>query len=436
MIGKKFLVFFIFIMLIFLSGCTETQDDMKSSDNSVSGPVELDVVKENTHLSWISNVDNAYWMRSGWFPWNDVEPEEGDFDWDYADDFITGHQNKEADCLLVVIFPYANWDQDACHSEEYEADFGKEKGGALKVGVPCDMDAYKNYLKKLVERYDGDGIDDMPGLKIPVKYWEICNEPSMQGGSTGGAGEELKFFVGTSEEYVELLKASYEAIKEADPEAKVLHAGIAGMNQEFQDFWDPIYASDIGDYFDIANVHTISTDEKREDLYVAKYTSFLSKYGLEDKPIWITEVQFGDLMEEPEDIESFNSLIVRSTVFSLALGADKLFYIENWAYWKTDSKTTQTACKNLISFMNDFDSIEVLKQEYIENQEDFDGLTSLVGQYKITKDNEVFYVLWGNAELPDEITGTIKVTDIYGVSKTTDAADLTLTDEPYYVELI
>ena len=30
----------------------------------------------------------------------------------------------------------------------------------------------------MVERYDGDGVDDMPGLEIPVKHWEIDNEPS------------------------------------------------------------------------------------------------------------------------------------------------------------------------------------------------------------------------------------------------------------------
>ena len=36
---------------------------------------------------------------------------------------------------------------------------------------------YQDFVKQLVERYDGDGIDDMPGLKNPIKYWQIDNEP-------------------------------------------------------------------------------------------------------------------------------------------------------------------------------------------------------------------------------------------------------------------
>lgn len=436
---RSFSLLFIFMIvsMVLLAGCTQqdSSTNKNGNNNVITGPVELDAEKVNTHLTKTNEFVDAYWMRSGWFYWNDVEPEQGEFDWEAADFFITGHLDK-AECLLVVIFPFANWDQDACHGEEYVAEFDKEKGGSIKVGAPCDTDAYKSYLKALVERYDGDGIDDMPGLKTPVKYWEICNEPSMQGGVTGGMGEELKFFVGTPEEYVELLKSSYEAIKEADPEAKVLHAGIAGMDQTFQGFWDPIYAANISDYFDIANVHTISTDEKREDLYIDKYLSFLGKYDLDDKPIWITEVQIGELVGEPEDIESFNRLLVRSSVFSLALGADKLFHIVNWGKGADSTGNTNLVYETLVGFLNEFDSIEALNQSYIDNQGDYDGLTSVIGHYKIIKGSDVVYVLWGGSELPDEISGYISVTDIYGTSKTIDASELTLSDEPVYVELI
>ena len=183
-------------------------------------------------------------------------------------------------------------------------------------------------MRNLVERYDGDGVDDMPGLTVPVKYWEVINEPSMQGGSAGGMGEELKFFVGTSDEYFDTLKATYEAVKQADPTAKVAHAGMAGMQQNFRDFWDPIFEAGAGDYFDIANIHTINTDKRREDLYMVKFKEYMKQYGLEDKPVWITEVQYGELQGKPTDLVAFEELMVKSTALSLALGADKLIYIE------------------------------------------------------------------------------------------------------------
>jgi hypothetical protein len=336
-------------------------------------------------------------------------------------------QSKDA-YVLFVISPFASWDQETCHPEKmYESHFDPKKGGKLKVGKPCDMKAYKNFLRKLVERYDGDGIDDMPGLKIPIKYWEILNEPSMQDG-------DEKFFVGTSEEYLDILKTSYETIKEADPEAKVLHAGIAGMDKEFQEFWDPIM-SEAKNYFDIANIHSITTDEKREDLNILKFKKFLEKHNINNKPIWVTEVQFGELDEEPEDIEKFNFLMIRSSVFSLALGADKLFYIQNWLYWK-DSEKMQRAYETLVKYINDFDKIEVLAEKYKENEGDFNGFTSIIGQYKFIQGPERVYVLWGNAKLPEEISGKIKVTDIYGESKIINSSEFILSEKPVFVELV
>jgi hypothetical protein len=83
------------------------------------------------------------------------------------------------------------------------------------------MKAYEEFVKRVVERYDGDGKDDMPGLLYPIKYWEVSNEPSMQ--------EELVFFSGSPEDYYDLLRVTYQAVKDADPEALVLHGGIAGF---------------------------------------------------------------------------------------------------------------------------------------------------------------------------------------------------------------
>ena len=31
-----------------------------------------------------------------------------------------------------------------------------------------------------VERYDGDGLEDMPGLSNPIKHWQVGNEPNVQ----------------------------------------------------------------------------------------------------------------------------------------------------------------------------------------------------------------------------------------------------------------
>ncbi len=78
--------------------------------------------------------------------------------------------------------------------------------------LPKDEKSYRKYVKALVERYDGDGISDMPGLRVPIKHWQVDNEPPH----------------GLSD-YAAFLKITYEAVKAADPDAKVLIGGVPGF---------------------------------------------------------------------------------------------------------------------------------------------------------------------------------------------------------------
>ena len=90
----------------------------------------------------------------------------------------------------------------------------------------------------------------MPGLKYPIRHWEVLNEPEMQ-------GPELTFYQEDSQYYLELLKLSYRAIKSADSDAVVLLGGQAGMQSKFVDYWQPILRGAAG-YFDVGNIHSIS----------------------------------------------------------------------------------------------------------------------------------------------------------------------------------
>ncbi len=390
-INKVVIVLLIFVVLG-LGGyygfgyLKKEKEEPTLTEESLAKALILDPNKEYSHLSKIGPTKGVYWIRQCDLLWNNLEPTKGQYDWKMMDEMIESFNRLDI-YPLVQVRPFANWDQEVCHPDSlYDADYGP-KGGQLKVGKPCDMTAYAEFLKKAVERYDGDGQDDMPGLTIPIKYWEIINEPIMQGESTGGMGEELKFFVGTADEYLDILKTSFQTIKEVDSEAKVLHAGMAGMQKEVQEFWAPILDQDGGDYFDIANNHTISTDNRREDLYMVKFKKYLKKYGLEDKPIWITEVQYGSLTEKPTNLKEFEVLMVKSSVFALALGADKLFYIQNWLNWdngwekkeeegkrpsftaefeeideKILNSSTHQVYLNLAEKINNFEELETIKQ--------------------------------------------------------------------------
>ena len=116
------------------------------------------------------------WVRPhpGPFVWNSIEREKGIFSWDKADKYVTYAQSHNQ-ITIATIWPYSNWEQKSCKRKKARSPFGKKF--VKYLSKPCSMENYKIFLTALVERYDGDGSNDMPGLTKPIIYWEIMNEP-------------------------------------------------------------------------------------------------------------------------------------------------------------------------------------------------------------------------------------------------------------------
>ncbi|MBI5378646.1 MAG: hypothetical protein HZA23_00625, partial [Nitrospirae bacterium] len=108
--------------------------------------------------------------------------------------------------------------------------------------LPVDTAAYQAFVRAVVERYDGDGVDDMPGLTAPIRYWQVSNEISNQ----------LSGFS-------ELQRITYTAIKDACPDCYVLIGGVGGMPANypgnFNGVYLPILQALAGRYMDIFDFH-------------------------------------------------------------------------------------------------------------------------------------------------------------------------------------
>jgi len=216
--------------------------------------------------------------------------------------------------LLATIWPFADWDQAYWKQQPgWQASHGFEQDLPTSRYKPHDMEAYKSFVRAMVERYDGDGENDMPGLKYPVKQWEVLNEPE-----SGGWGD-LNFFKGTTQDYLEVLQATYEAIRGADPDAVILHGGAAGQDP----FWDNLLNSGGGNYFDVGNIHSINGPE---DLNTGWYSELLENHGLDS--FWVTEVQVasGQFWGRNVSEEEQARLIVKGCVEAFSNGATKAFY--------------------------------------------------------------------------------------------------------------
>lgn len=108
--------------------------------------------------------------------------------------------------------------------------------------LPIDIPAYRAFVRAAVERYDGDQVDDMPGLTVPIHYWQVSNEISDN-------------FTG----FAQLQAITYTAIKEACADCQVLIGGVGGMPDGYLDHFNrvyvPILAALAGQTIDIFDFH-------------------------------------------------------------------------------------------------------------------------------------------------------------------------------------
>ena len=220
---------------------------------------------------------DSQWVRPhpGPFIWNHIEKEKGKFNWEETDKYVV-YAQEHNQIILATIWPHANWEQKSCKRKKAKSPFGKRFTKYLSK--PCSMDDYKNFLLKLVDRYDGDGLNDMPGLTKPIKYWDVMNEPEFK-----------MFFKGSKEDFVEIFNFSSKVIKEKQPDAVIVMAGAAGMFPESKKYWKVVLPK-IKDNFDIANIHHISGPDGQCDkqLWVDEFAALLKSADV-DKPIWLTE---------------------------------------------------------------------------------------------------------------------------------------------------
>ena len=282
------------------------------------------------------------WVRPhpGPFVWNNIEKEKGIFSWDKADKYVTYAQDHNQ-TTIATIWPYSNWEQKSCKRKKGRSPFGKRF--AKYLSKPCSMENYKTFLLALVDRYDGDGVNDMPGLTKPIMYWEIMNEPEFR-----------MFFKGTEDEFVEIFNFSSKLIKSKQKNAVIIMAGAAGMFPESKKFWKSALPK-IKDHFDIANMHHITPPDGKcdKDFWVGEFSELLQSLNI-DKPIWVTEAMTGVCRVIPSYINAFAS------------GAEIIIDVGVNAPGMKMSKGSRKKLNNFIKEVDRFKSVKVISNKKAE----------------------------------------------------------------------
>lgn len=108
---------------------------------------------------------------------------------------------------------------------ESTADWGTQQGQPVKNATPHDMTEWARFVGAVVERYDGDGQGDMPGLPMAVPYYQAANEFMSPTNRSGG-------WAGTHAELLTYINTAHDAVKSADPKAIFVLGGIAAFNMD------------------------------------------------------------------------------------------------------------------------------------------------------------------------------------------------------------
>jgi hypothetical protein len=249
------------------------------------------------------------------FAWNAIDDGSGAYDFTMTDLVVRTVIDHDLD-LLVTVYPQANFSPGASHIPE-----------TIALELPDDLDAYAAFVQAMVERYDGDGVDDMPGLTRSVDTWEVGNEPYC-------ASSDLVCY----DEQFELLALTADAIRAADISATVLPAGArpvfnGSARDDFGDWlvdeqaelWRGLFERGAGEQIDAFGFHMQSgVTEPHVDDYVAYWGEVVG-----DIPLWLTEtgVSRVDGTSEVEDPVAWTEDHLQSAFDG---GVDTLL----WCWWE------------------------------------------------------------------------------------------------------
>lgn len=162
--------------------------------------------------------------------WEDIETERDVFDWFYTDTYLPAAQAEGLKVLISVVTAPA---------------WAREPGvDTSRHGPPADPQDFADFVVAILERY--------PGMVHAVEVWNEMNL-DREWTSTGGL---------SAANYVELLRTTYQAVKEVDPGVIVVSGalsptGLSDGVRAWDDFtyMDQLIAAGMLNYADCVGAH-------------------------------------------------------------------------------------------------------------------------------------------------------------------------------------
>ncbi len=185
------------------------------------------------------------WARSD-FDWSGVQPNADTWRFEHLDTVISNAESAGVQMLPIL---------------DYSVSFANP--------AHRHLDLWERYVRTLVTRYRG---------RLPV--WEVWNEQNLEG-----------FWKNpNADDYLPLLRRTYETVKGVDSNLLVAVGGYAGVPLEYI---GRLYELGGKGSFDIMNVHPYShpaVPEESLERRLGELRALMARHGDGAKPVWFTEL--------------------------------------------------------------------------------------------------------------------------------------------------
>ncbi len=222
-----------------------------------------DYPEESTTLEVIK-ADMELLKRSGItllrisFGWDGIETEKGKYSWLFWDDYVRIAVDEYGITLIPYICYTPAWNSTGDSSNYWNH-------------TPIDYEAFGRFIQVLVNRY-----------KDRIKTWELWNEPDI-----------TAYWSGTAADLAKLTKIGAQAVRRADPTAKVVLAGLAHRTE----FTRALFRDHgISPFVDVVNCHSYYETWNGDALetipeYVNTLADIIAQYG-NKQSLWMAEVGY------------------------------------------------------------------------------------------------------------------------------------------------
>jgi hypothetical protein len=273
---------------------------------------------------------NRFVLAWGW-----VQPSQGSFDWGPADRFI-GRLSSRGIRAVPVVWGNPDWVAGSASTPP--------------IGGPVAEQAWRDFLKAAVARYGPAGSYWATGYRqrygagatpLPIQSWQIWNEPNL-----------TSYFAPypSPGKYARLLQISHDAIKNKDPQARIVLAGMPGYGDlTAWNFLDSLYSvARIKSKFDAVALHPYAPNLDRQRQDIERLRAVMMNRADGATPLWITELGWGSA---PPDRFGINKGLtgqqqLLSGSFRLILSHRSAWNVQRlfWYHWRDPATSRAGTC--------------------------------------------------------------------------------------------